>query len=547
MNKKNIKIISITTLLSIIFFIGLISVYSNAKVKANNQTAQAINSLPETPKPESKTTTLFFVGDIMLTRGVKSSVEKNFAGDYSKLFENLSELKDADILFGNLEGDVSDKGNNVGSIYSFEMNPGVLPVLKDAGFDIVSFANNHVGDWSMIAFSDTLSRLEENGILKTGAGQNTIDASSPTIIEKNGTRFGFLGFSDVGPNWMQAKDDVPGILLASDPNLGNIIANAKTKCDVLIISFHWGVEYKTVHNARQEELAHTAIDNGADMIIGTHPHVMEDIGEYNGKPIVYSLGNFIFDQAFSQDTMRGMLFSATFDGANLKETNNRVITLNKQYQPERISSVEEIEEKDDDNNTTCLKPIDDFDDQFLSELGQEVKLPDINYVPKKLREIDTDYSTKKNVCLIDEAQNQFEAMAADAKNAGYIIKATSGFRSYETQKTLFENALKVNPAKAKISIAKPGYSEHQLGTAVDITGNTINYSSATSTFSETPEDLWLRDNAYLYGFVQSYPKGKEDATGYRYESWHYRYVGIDNAKKIKDSGLTITEFLKENI
>ena len=334
--KQNNKILVISLIVLIIILAGeIFSLGKNLAVSPYSQTAQVINTTVEPPK--TKTTILYFVGDIMLARGVKSSVLKNFNGDYSRLFENLSPLKDADILFGNLEGDVSNVGNNVGSKYSFRMDVAVLPVLKDAGFDIVSFANNHVGDWNMSAFKDTLSRLDEIGILKSGAGINKSDAETPAIIEKNGTKFGFISFTDVGPNWLEAKADNPGILLASNPNFADIIKNAKTKCDVLIVTFHFGVEYKTIHNQRQEDLAHTAIDNGADMIVGGHPHVIEDISEYNGKPIVYSLGNFIFDQYFSKETMRGMLYSAEFDGANLIKTDQKIITLNKFFQPEGIS------------------------------------------------------------------------------------------------------------------------------------------------------------------------------------------------------------------
>ena len=282
---------------------------------------------------ESSKTTLYFVGDIMLDRGVRNSVNKNFSGDYSKLFENVGMLKNADILFANLEGDVSDKGHNVGSRFSFRMDPVVLPLLKNVGFDIVSFANNHVGDWSFVAFKDTLERLGIAGIQYTGANFSKIQAETPTVIEKNGVRFGFIGFSDVGPNWMEAKEDTPGILLASDPHFAEIIKNAKANLDVLIVSVHWGVEYQTVHNDRQEKLAHTAIDSGADMVIGHHPHVIQDIETYKEKPIVYSLGNFIFDQYFSKDTMQGMLFEASFDGSKLILTDKKVITLNKFFQP----------------------------------------------------------------------------------------------------------------------------------------------------------------------------------------------------------------------
>ena len=499
----------ITKFIFISLFIWIIIIVFIYVSNKNNKIVTVENNTNITPGlVETKKTTLYFVGDIMLTRGVESSVIKNFNGDYSKLFDNLT-------------------------------------VLKDAGFDIVSFANNHVGDWNMNAFKDTLSRLEEVGILKTGAGQNKEDATNPTLIEKNGTVFGFLGFSDVGPNWIAAKDNTAGILLASDPKLGEIIKNAKAKCDVLIVSFHFGEEYKLVHNKRQEYLAHTAIDSGADMIIGQHPHVMEDIEEYKGKPIVYSLGNFIFDQYFSKDTMRGMFFSATYDGKNLIETNKKIITLNNKYQPEGIFTVDEIKKKDEISSVSvCPKPKKEYEDMSLLNIGQTTSLPDITYTPDNLVELNTESSTKKGICLTKETYDAFLSMLKNAKTDKNTLKASSGFRSYEYQKALLSADLKRTGMNTSISVAKAGYSEHQLGTSIDITGASINYDSAVGKFDKTPEDIWLTENAHLYGFIQSYPKGKEDITLYKYEPWHYRYVGIENAKKIKDLGLTITEFLK---
>jgi len=338
---KFILISGITLIL--IFAIGF---FTFDKIKSNeniNQVADVLDFLePQNNAPaiENKITTILFVGDIMLTRGVGNSVNKNFGADFNRLFENLPELKDADILFGNLEGDVSDEGNNVGSKYSFRMEPKVLPALKDAGFDILNFANNHSGDWNVKAFEDTLKGLNDSGISTIGADFNREEATTPAIIEKNGIKFGFLGFSDVGPNWLKVGENSSGILLAGDESLDEIIKNAKTKCDVLIVSFHFGEEYKLIHNARQETLAKMAIDNGADMIIGHHPHVMEDIEEYKGKPIVYSLGNFIFDQYFSEDTMKGMLFSATFNGKDLESTDKKIIKLSRKFQPEGIFAEE---------------------------------------------------------------------------------------------------------------------------------------------------------------------------------------------------------------
>ena len=335
MTKKISYGLGILTISIIGFWCGFVISDKISEIKADRQKAQVIATAEEkVPEIIPKETTLFFVGDMMLTRGVGASVKKNWDGDYNKPFENVQELKDADILFGNLEGPVSDVGNNVGSKYSFRMDPEILLAMKNAGFDIVSFANNHVGDWNVNAFKDTLARLYNNEILKTGAGINNTEVQTPTIIEKNGIKFGFLGLSDVGPAWMEAGDDKAGILLATNPHLPEIIKNAKSESDILIVSIHWGDEYKTIHNRRQESLAKIIIDNGADIVIGHHPHVIQDIGEYKGKPIVYSLGNFIFDQYFSTNTMRGMLFEIKYEDKILKNTESKIITLNKKFQPE---------------------------------------------------------------------------------------------------------------------------------------------------------------------------------------------------------------------
>lgn len=281
-------------------------------------------------------TTLSFVGDIMLDRGVRASVNKNFAGDYNRLFDNLKFLQQSDILFGNLEGPVSDKGKNVGSKYSFRMDPVVIPALKNAGFDIVSFANNHVGDWTIAAFTDTLSRLATGGILQAGAGLNRADASDPRIIEVNGQKFGFLGASDVGPDWLKAGTNTAGILTPNDKDFDTIIKNAAAKTDFLIVSVHWGVEYQP-HTTRQEAVAHQIIDDGADLVIGTHPHVIQTTEEYHGGLIAYSLGNFIFDQYFSTETMQGLLLQVRVKNSKISSYDKQIIHLNKLFQPENVT------------------------------------------------------------------------------------------------------------------------------------------------------------------------------------------------------------------
>lgn len=282
--------------------------------------------------------TISFLGDIMMDRGVKSSIHRNYDGDYNVLFKNLGELKDSDIVFGNLEGPISDKSNNVGSKYSFRMEPASLEALKRASFNILSFANNHVGDWNVAAFNDTLDRLENAGIAYTGAGRNLAEAKEVRIINKNGIRVGFLGFTDVGPNWMAAKENSAGILLASDPKRLEYIKNAKEKVDILVVSYHWGDEY-VPHNARQKSLAESSIDAGADIIAGHHPHVIQDTVKYKNGLIMYSLGNAIFDQNFSEATMQGALVNVKVTKDGIKDYEEKVFKIDRTFipqKPERI-------------------------------------------------------------------------------------------------------------------------------------------------------------------------------------------------------------------
>ncbi len=301
-----------------------------------SSTAAAINIL----KPKPPAVHLTFVGDIMLGRGVKTSVYKNFAGDYAKLFEYTAPFFTADdITFANLEGPVSDRGRDMGSKFSFHFEPKIAPVLKASGIDIVSVANNHEGDWSRIAYDDTLKYLTDAGVLFAGGGENYAKAIEPTIIEKNGVTIGFLGFTDVGPHWMPAGEKQSGVLLADDPNFDSIIKNASTKVDFLIVSFHFGVEYNVgKHTERQALLAHKAIDDGAKIIIGHHPHVIGDTENYNGGFIAYSLGNFIFDQPFSKDTMQGGFLEISLDTTGILSTELKTIKSSSQYAPSELLS-----------------------------------------------------------------------------------------------------------------------------------------------------------------------------------------------------------------
>lgn len=314
-------------------------IYYGGKEDANTNWVQEKIGVPDIKDPNF--VILALAGDMMLDRGVRNSVIKNFNNDYSALFEKTDILKKSDIVFANLEGTVSDQGTDQKNLYSFRMDPAVIPALKGAGITILSVANNHIGDWGRIAYSDTLARLKENEIFYAGGGNNKAEVEMPTIIEKYGMKIGFLGFSDVGPNWMEAGAEKAGILLANNPNLNEIIKNASQQVDYLVVSFHFGDEYETKHSARQEYLAHKAIDNGAKIVIGHHPHVVEDIEIYKNGFIAYSLGNFIFDQSWSQPTMQGMLLEMKLFRDGSMTVKKDLVQLNSVFQPSITKSKEE--------------------------------------------------------------------------------------------------------------------------------------------------------------------------------------------------------------
>ncbi len=310
------------------------NVYYGGEADADTAWVKEKEGVPEIKDPDFLT--LVFGGDIMLDRGVKNSVMKNFGGDYTALFENLGILQKADIAFANLEGPASDQGADKRNLYSFRMDPTVPPALKGAGFSVLSLANNHVGDWGRNAFTDTLARLKENEILTAGGGMNYEEAKKPAIIEKYGIKIGYIAFSDVGPDWMKATETEAGLLLASDPNFDEIIKNAAAEVDHLVVSFHFGDEYQTKHNERQETLAHRAVDAGAKLVIGAHPHVVQDTEIYKNGYIAYSLGNFIFDQYFSVNTMRGALLEIKIKKDGSMTAAMHTVPLSRAFQPEKV-------------------------------------------------------------------------------------------------------------------------------------------------------------------------------------------------------------------
>jgi len=279
------------------------------------------------------------VGDIMLARGIEYEVKKDGEGDYRFPFQKIFDyLKPVDIVFGNLESVISDKGRKAGSIYSFRAEPDAVTGLVFAGFNVVSVANNHVFDYTRDAFEDSLSRLQDAKIEYVGGGFDEKEAFSLKIKEIRNTKIGFLAYSNLGPSLWKATDSTSGIAWI-DPQNNDVekvraaIKEAKPKVDVLVVSFHWGDEYESEPNELQMYWALDFIDSGADLVIGHHPHVPQAIEEYNGGWIAYSLGNFVFDQNFSEETQRGFLLEVNIENKKIKEVLPREIKFSNSFQP----------------------------------------------------------------------------------------------------------------------------------------------------------------------------------------------------------------------
>lgn len=299
-----------------------ISGASISQISSVNQNAQPI--------------VLMATGDIMLGRGVEYMINKYGQGDFNFPFLKIKDyLNKADILIGNLEGPISSRGLKVGSIYSFRFSPTSTLALKNAGFDVLSIANNHMLDYQAIALGDTMANLSQAGIDYIGAGNSEAEAFGLKIKEIQGVKIGFLSFENLGPaNWKAGQDKTGMAWIGWDfAKIKEIIKQSKQQVDILTVSLHAGQEYQPLPDDFQKAFGKMAIDAGADLIIGHHPHVSQPLEKYNNGWIAYSLGNFIFDQYFSKETMEGEILKVEIKDKKISNVSLQEVELNKYYQP----------------------------------------------------------------------------------------------------------------------------------------------------------------------------------------------------------------------
>jgi poly-gamma-glutamate capsule biosynthesis protein CapA/YwtB (metallophosphatase superfamily) len=234
------------------------------------------------------------VGDITFGEQVGPAVAR-FGAAYPWQYV-AGALRGADVTVGNLETAVSTRGAAAVKEYTFRGEPKALVPLHDlAGFDVLTLANNHAGDYGRDALLDTVGYVHKAGIQTIGAGADETRAHMPAVVERGGLKIAFLGYSDVNPLGFLATATAPGTAAARPDEISADFRAALRHADLAVCFFHWGVELHSAPDARQRRLAHACLDAGAALVLGAHPHVLGPVERPSSRSLVaWTLGNFVF-------------------------------------------------------------------------------------------------------------------------------------------------------------------------------------------------------------------------------------------------------------
>lgn len=243
------------------------------------------------------------VGDVMLDRTVWKRIQANGPG--SIFAHVMDDLRAGDIVFANLECPLADSGPHNPAACIFRAPTRTVAVLQTVPFSIVSLANNHAYDAGRKGLEATMAALDKAGIAYIGASRDGTSPPPPIFFEIDGLKVGFLGYTAL--SFTHRADAKVNDVAA----LARQIAAAKREADLLLVSYHWGDEYHRTPNKRQRLIAHATIDAGADVVLGHHPHVLEGIEIYKRGLILYSMGNFVFDQR-PGERMETAVFTITY-------------------------------------------------------------------------------------------------------------------------------------------------------------------------------------------------------------------------------------------
>lgn len=274
--------------------------------------------------------TMLFAGDIYLSDHVLGAYDR--AGGIHGVLDSgiMNEIAAADYFVANQEFPFSGRGQPAADKqFTFRLPPSKVSLFQQMGLDLVTLANNHILDFGTDALLDSCTTLDQAGITYVGAGENLERAKQLEVIEIGGQTFGFLGLSRVymDGSWA-ASSTRPGVFSTYDATLPvEEIKKADSQCDHLIVYVHWGVERETTPKDYQRTLGKQYIDAGADLVIGSHPHVLQGIEYYQGKPIVYSLGNFVFGSSIPETALLKVEFSPREEMQDAEETQAPVLSL----------------------------------------------------------------------------------------------------------------------------------------------------------------------------------------------------------------------------
>ncbi len=298
--------------------------------------------------PAAATTTFLAVGDIMLSRYAAVDIQKSGNVDYPFL-GMAGVLRSTDFNFANLEGPVAPAAKDEvigGNSLVFGDPPQNLTGLKDYNFQIINLANNHAFDQGLAGVDATIKTLDGLGIAREGTGDNLDQAWTPAVVTSNGIKICFVGasFSSLNDGGKVTNNYVARI--ENTVMLKSAITTARQECDFVVATMHAGIEYTRTPNQAQINFAHTAIDDGADIVIGAHPHWEQPVEKYKGKYIFYSLGNFVFDQEFSEDTMEGLALKIQISNFKFQNAQTpgaaNLSDIQGQRQPATLDSIELI-------------------------------------------------------------------------------------------------------------------------------------------------------------------------------------------------------------
>jgi poly-gamma-glutamate capsule biosynthesis protein CapA/YwtB (metallophosphatase superfamily) len=308
--------------------------YPREKISNQAQTVDLVHKEP---------IRLTFAGDTMMDWSVKETIEQK-GPDYP-FIHIKDELAFSDLSILNLETSVTTGGTKQEKQFTFRSNPSALPGLKNAGFQLVSLANNHSLDFGQTGLSDTVASLKQYQLDYVGGGLTKEEAYRAKTYRLKGRTVKILAFSRVLPDysWV-ATETKPGLANGYDLSLiESTIKKEKVNADYLFVFIHWGVETKRSPEPFQQEWARKMIDSGADGVIGSHPHVLQGFEYYKGKPIAYSLGNFLFPNYVKGNAAQTGILHVDIDKGDMKMT----------FVPFKISHDQIVKQSDQEKRAVC--------------------------------------------------------------------------------------------------------------------------------------------------------------------------------------------------